>query len=86
MHKVAKDGTAATVTQAEADSCCAAAEGQDGSQPSVTTVAQPTLTPLLALFAEQPPVSAQWVDQHRPPPLLASRQLPTHILLSVFLI
>ena len=86
MHKVAKDGTAATVTQAEADSCCAAAEGQDGSQPSVTTVAPPTLTPLLALFAEQPPVSAQWVDQHRPPPLLASRQLPTHLLLSVFLI
>jgi hypothetical protein len=86
MHKVAKDGTAAAVTQAEADSCCAAAERPDGSQPSVTTVAPPTLTLLLGLFAEQPPVSAQWVDQHRPPPLLTSRQLPTHLLLSVFLI
>ena len=86
MHRVAKDGTAAAVAQADADSCCAAAERHDGSQPSGTTVAAPTLTPLLDLFTEPPPVSAQWVDQHRPPPLLATRQLPTHLLHSVFLI
>jgi hypothetical protein len=86
MHKVAQDAAGATLTQSEADTCCAAAERHDGSQPPVTTVAAPAMTPVLALFAEQPAVPALWVDRHRPPPLLASRQLPTHLLLSVFLI
>lgn len=86
MHKVAGGTASTTVSQSEADTCCAAAERQDASQLSVTTLAPPSSTPVLQLFTEQPRVAAAWVDWHRPPPRLASRQLPTHLLLSVFLI
>jgi hypothetical protein len=85
-HKVAGSAVVTTVSQPEADACCAAAERQDASQPSATTLAPPTSAPVLQLFTEQPRARGAWVDWHRPPPLLASRQLPTHLLLSVFLI
>jgi hypothetical protein len=42
--------------------------------------------PLAALFAERPGVPILGIIWHRPPPLRASGQLPTHLLLSVFLI
>ena len=86
MHKVADGADRATVGQSQADTCCAASERQDASQLSITTVAPPALVPLLELFAQPSTIPGRWVDRHRPPPLLANRQLPTHLLHSVFLI
>ena len=86
MHKRGGHRVDSAVTQAAADACCAASERQDTSQPSLTVVLPPTLAPLGGLFAERPILPARWVDLHRPPPLLASRELPRHLLLSVFVI
>ncbi len=90
MHKAARNPTAgsatiATVGQAEADTCCAASERPDPYQPSAVVIAAPIVSPLAAL-AEPPSTPLVGMDWHRPPPLLASRQVPTHLLLSVFLI
>ena len=85
MHKVADDGTSTIVGQAQADTCCAASERPDASQPLVAVVAPPMLAPLMGLFADLPRVPVLRSDWHRPPPL-ASRQLPTHVLNSVFLL
>jgi hypothetical protein len=87
MHKPARDGSAMTVSQADADTCCAASDRPETAPASVTVVAAPPLVPVLALFAEPPavvPLTA--ADWHGPPPLVASRRLPRHLLLSVFLI
>jgi hypothetical protein len=86
MHRMSGHGAHEAVSQSQADACCALSERQDPSQPSVTVVLPPALTPIAGPFAEQPRVPARWVDSHRPPPLLASRALPRHLLLSVFVI
>jgi hypothetical protein len=87
MRKPVRDGSALKVTQAAADSCCAASDRPETAPSSITVVAAPPLVPVLLLFAEPPAVApvamAGW---HGPPPLVASRQLPRHLLLSVFLI
>ena len=85
-HKVANHAAQEALSQSGADACCAISERQDASQPSLTVVLPPTLAPLVGLFAEPPSIPARWVDRHRPPPLLASRELPRHLLLSVFVI
>jgi len=85
MHKASEDGPAATVRQAEADRCCAASERPDAYQPPPAVIAPPIVTPLVGRFAERPSVPMRGIVWHGPPPL-ASRQLPTHLLLSVFLI
>jgi hypothetical protein len=85
-HKVSDGAGATTVHQSDADACCAGSERQDASQPSVAVVLAPALVPLAGRFAEAPPVPTPSFDWHRPPPRLASRRLPTHLLLSVFLI
>jgi hypothetical protein len=86
MHNRADHGVHTPVRQADADRCCAASERQEASQPSSTLVVVPALAPLVGLFAESPAVPVRWIEPHRPPPLLASRQLPRHLLLSVFVI
>lgn len=86
MHKGARDGAATTVEQTEADRCCAASERPDAYQPPPVVIAPPIVTPLAGLFAEGPSVPIRGIVRDRPPPRLASRQLPTHLLLSVFLI
>lgn len=85
-HKAARDGAAVSVEQPEADRCCAASERPDAYQPPSAVIAPPIVTPLVGWFAERPGVPIRGIVWHRPPPLLASRQLPTHLLLSVFLI
>jgi len=85
-HKAAEDVPAAAVGQAEADRCCAASERPDAYQPPSAVIAPPIVMPLAGLFAEGPGVPILSIVWHRPPPLRASRQLPTHLLLSVFLI
>ena len=87
MHKRAGHGPRVAASQSDADACCAAAERRDTSQPSVSlAVLAPTPVPVLAVFQELPSASTLWIDSHRPPPHPASRQLPRHLLLSVFLI
>lgn len=80
-------GVAMTVSQAEADACCASADRPPSAPAPVTVVAAPPLVPVLGLFAAPPAVvPVTLADWHGPPPLLAHRQLPRHLLLSVFLI
>jgi hypothetical protein len=87
MHARAGHGPRVAVGQSDADTCCAAAERRDTPQPSApAAVLAPVPMPVLAVFVELPSASTLWVDSRRPPPLLASRQLPRHLLLSVFLI
>jgi hypothetical protein len=86
-HKRAGHGSRMAVSQSDADTCCAAAERRDTPQPSApATVLAPAPVPVLALFQELPSASTIWVESRRPPPLVASRQLPRHVLLSVFVI
>jgi hypothetical protein len=87
MRKPGPDGSAPALRQADADSCCAAAERPETVPGSVTVVAAPAVVLVPALFAQPPTVvPVTLADWHGPPPLLASRQLPRHLLLSVFLI
>jgi hypothetical protein len=87
MRKPTKDGPALKVTQADADACCATADRPESAPTSITVVAAPPVVPVLAVFAEPPAiVPVTMADWHGPPPLLASRQLPRHLLLSVFLV
>lgn len=85
-HKAASNGAVTMVGQAEADTCCAASERPDPYQPPSVVLAPPVFTPLVGLFAEPPIIPIRGVVWHRPPPLLASRDTSTHLLLSVFLI
>jgi hypothetical protein len=82
-HKVTDHSV--PVTQSDADACCAASERQDAAQPSVAMFAPPILVPAAALFT-RPPIAPPPPVDWRPPPALTSRQLHTHVLLSVFLI
>jgi hypothetical protein len=86
MHKPSGNAAHAVHTQSDADACCAISDRQESQQPSFTVVLPPALAPLAGVFAEAPSVPIRWVDSHRPPPLLASRDLPRHLLLSVFVI
>jgi hypothetical protein len=85
-HKAADGGGHAAHRQSDADACCAISERQDSSQPSLTIVLPPTFVALVGVFAAPPSVPARRVDSGRPPPILASRELPRHLLLSVFVI
>jgi hypothetical protein len=87
MRKPVRDASAPGVSQDDADACCAAADRTETTPTSITVIAAPPVVPVLALFAEPPAVVAvTMADWHGPPPLLASRQLQRHLLLSVFLI
>ena len=85
-HSAASNGAVTIVGQAEADTCCAASERPDPYQSPLVAFAPPVFTPLVGVFAEPPSVHVRVVVWHRPPPLIASRDTSTHLLLSVFLI
>lgn len=81
-----QDGTGRrAVTQAEADSCCAASE-PDGASPTATSlaaiVAPPATTASIVLL---PPVNTQSASWDRHPPDRAFA-VPRNVLLSVFII
>ena len=88
MHKGTKGGAHVAHSQPAADACCAASERRETSQPALTVVVPPAFVPLAGVFAEpqRAPIPARWTDSDRPPPLLANRELPRHLLLSVFVI
>jgi hypothetical protein len=86
MRKPVREGATARVSQDDADACCAAADRPETVPSSITVIAAPPVVPVLASFAEPPTaLPVTMADWHGPPPL-ASRQLPRHLLLSVFLI
>ena len=85
-HKAASPDAVTIVGQADADTCCAASERPDPYQSPSVALAPPVFTPLVGLFAEPPVIPVRGVVWRRPPPLLASRDTSTHLLLSVFLI
>ena len=86
MHKSEGSDSTASVSQAEADSCCAAST-QDDSTPSSPNVV-PT-APLAAvpnpILLVAPPTRAS-LDFWRALSPLPGAQVPKHLLLSVFLI
>jgi hypothetical protein len=85
-HKAPGHGAMTVVGQAAADSCCAVSERRAPYQSPSVALAPPVFTPLVGLFAEPPSLPVRGVVWRRPPPLLASRDTSTHVLLSVFLI
>lgn len=86
MHKSGAGGTARTITQAEADSCCLDSESGDPapSQPVVTLAVTLGLAagPIASLVAES---DARAFDPRAPLPTPATH-VPRHVLLSVFLV
>jgi hypothetical protein len=90
MHGSTESGTGSerVVTQAQADSCCAASDTNDSTQSSSAfslslsaALATSTLTTLAPIAA--PPALFEAWRTHVPLPL---GQVPKHVLLSVFLI
>ena len=86
MHQADSRGTAHAVTQVEADSCCAASEGNQ-SAPSPTSIPLPvTLAVLVGPVSDLLPVAqprpAAWASSVPPP----AAPIPKHLLLSVFLV
>ena len=88
MHTRALSGSDSTarVSQAEADSCCAASESDDSTAPAPTlakTVPPAPLAAELFAFVPSPAVPRDFWRESVP---LAGSQVPRHLLLSVFLI
>ena len=89
MHKGDSHRSASqrVITQAQADSCCAAAEGQNsnGSKPSfVTAITAAVLGVGVVLPANVPALVLS--DAWRTSAPIPLAQVPKHVLLSVFLV
>lgn len=86
MHQGASGGTATAVTQAEADACCAASDQDDSTPSRAVFVPVTALGPVASPVAlVSPPPRAQ-IDGWRLVVPRAAGGVPTHVLLSVFLI
>jgi hypothetical protein len=89
MHKgdSQSSGSARVLTQAQADSCCASAEGQNSNQsnPSfVTAITAAVLGVGVVLPANVPALVLS--DAWRTSAPIPVAPVPTHVLLSVFLV
>lgn len=87
MHHSNEHGSgAANLSQAEADSCCIAAESGDPAPASpVFAMGLPSAMPVQALFELVSPLIATVYAGREPIPLTGGL-VPKHLLLSVFLI
>lgn len=89
MHKreSADSGSQRTVTQAQADSCCAASE-RDDSRSSIPTFAATISAVVFGPAIILPTGSPAPVESHigRPVTLIVIEPVPKHVLLSVFLV
>jgi hypothetical protein len=80
------NGSKPTVSQADADGCCAASETKESDSPSPTHA---TLIPAAALQPAGLPTTIDLAPAIRPGERIAPRQpgaVPRHLLLSVFLV
>jgi hypothetical protein len=88
MHKDSdSSGSARVVTQAQADSCCAASEREDSSQPSpafVAAISAAVLGTASVLPASVPALVLS--DGWRTTVPIPTAPIPKHVLLSVFLV
>ncbi len=89
MHAGASDGSPATqtVTQADADRCCASSEQEQSGQ-ATQSFAVPVSSTVLGLGIVVPPAPPRLVltDAWRTGVPIPPRPVPKHVLLSVFLL
>jgi hypothetical protein len=89
MHKHESGGTGSNrvITQAQADSCCAASERKDSSQPSPAFVGA-TTTAVLGTATVLPAAVPALIlsDGWRTTLPIPTASIPKHVLLSVFLV
>jgi hypothetical protein len=86
MHQGDEEGAAQAVTQAEADSCCAASESSDSAPTAPTLNFSVSLAPVqsaVQLVASLPLVR---FDARRKLASIPSASVPKHVILSVFLV
>ncbi len=88
MHKsTARDADAThMVSQADADSCCAASERDDSTPSSSAFVPVVSLGPVVSPISAVAPPTGTPFDARRALVPLPGSQVPKHLLLSVFLI
>jgi hypothetical protein len=89
MHKGQSEGTRGTtvITQAQADSCCAASEGERSSKSNPSTVTPISIAVLGAGVVLPVPVPALVLsDAWRATAPIPIAAIPKHVLLSVFLV
>jgi hypothetical protein len=85
MHKGDDDGSARAVSQAEADSCCAASETDDSAPTASTLNFSISLAPVqTAIQLVEPPLVL--FEARRTLAPVPSTSVPRHVLLSVFLV
>ena len=86
MHRSAQgSGSTIVITQADANSCCAASERRD-STPSPTFVPTAALALVVSPVAVALPSTVVPADPWHALVPLPSSQVPRHLLLSVFLV
>lgn len=87
MHSQEPDrtGPARTLTQTEADSCCAGSERADSTAPVLVVAVVPRLALVGLLSILEPPAAAPMAPS-RAAAAIESRHVLTHVLLNVFLI
>lgn len=88
MHKSESHGSGAThsVTQAQADNCCAASSNRTQSPTGVATFALSNAAALPAIVSFVVPVVTPALEEWRALVPLPLSPVPKHLLLSVFLV
>jgi len=88
MHKGKPHGPVRTLTQSEADACCAASEDHQRSSPSTPTFAAAISVAVLGTSVVMPASVPPLVrtDGWRPVSPSPPAPVPKHVLLSVFLV
>jgi hypothetical protein len=85
MHKGDDDATARAISQAEADSCCAASETDESAPTASTLNFSISLAPVqTAVQLVEPPLVR--MEARRTLALVPSTSVPKYVLLSVFLV
>jgi hypothetical protein len=85
MHKGEKDGAAPAISQAEADSCCAASETDESAPTASTLNFSISLAPVqTAVQLVEPPLVRMEARRTLAP--VPSTSVPKYVLLSVFLV
>lgn len=87
MHRSASHpaGTTSVADQSQADRCCAAAEGHESGAPVAAFVPSGALTPAATWYPLAQPARHPAPENWRVP-LRSCPAVPTHVLLSVFLV
>ena len=86
-HKSSATGRAGdAVTQAQADSCCAASDGDDSAASASAFVPVVSLGPVTSPISDAGSPPDAWLDSRRDAVPLPGSHVPKHLLLSVFLI